>query len=305
MLSSSSTPSDVAQALSSHGYLPDDGLATAIYLALALRRPLLLEGEAGVGKTEVAKVLSRWTGGQLIRLQCYEGIDASQAVYDWDYSRQLLHLRAAEASGEARGVGTNALEDQLYHERFLLKRALLQAIDHQSLIAPVLLIDEVDRADDEFEAYLLEVLSDYQITVPELGVFTTTQPPVVILTSNRTRDVHDALKRRCLYHWVEHPDFEREVEIVRLRVPHVIEPLARQVAGAVEAMRQRNLYKPPGVAETIDWATALGTLGVTNLDEASVAATLGTVLKYREDADRVRSAGVSELVRAAIGRATA
>ena len=222
MLSPTSTPADVANALTSHGYLPDDGLATAIFLALSLKRPLLLEGEAGVGKTEVAKVLSRWTGGSLIRLQCYEGIDASQAVYDWDYSRQLLHLRAAEATGEARGLGTSILEDQLYNERFLLKRALLRAIDHGSLIPPVLLIDEVDRADDEFEAYLLEVLSDYQITIPELGVFTTTMPPIVILTSNRTRDVHDALKRRCLYHWVEHPDFEREVQIVRMRVPHVL-----------------------------------------------------------------------------------
>ena len=303
MISSSTTPADVANALSSHGYLPDDGLATAIYLAMALKRPLLLEGEAGVGKTEVAKVLSRWTGGALIRLQCYDGIDAAQAVYDWDYSRQLLHLRAAEATGEARGVGTSALEDQLYHERFLLKRALLQAIDHQSLIAPILLIDEVDRADDEFEAYLLEVLSDYQITVPELGVFTTTQPPVVILTSNRTRDVHDALKRRCLYHWVEHPTFEREVQIVRMRAPHVLEPLARQVAAAVEAMRTRNLYKPPGVAETIDWASSLALLGVSELDEATVEVTLGAVLKYREDQDKIRqNGGLGEIVKQAFER---
>ena len=303
MLSATSTPADVAEALGSHGYLTDDGLATAIYLALALRRPLLLEGEAGVGKTEVAKVLSRWSGGALIRLQCYEGIDASQAVYDWDYSRQLLHLRAAEATGDARGLGTSALEDQLYQERFLLKRAVLRAIDHQSLIPPVLLIDEIDRADDEFEAYLLEVLSDFQVTVPELGVFTTTQPPIVILTSNRTRDVHDALKRRCLYHWVEHPTFEREVDIVRLRVPHVLEPLARQVAGAVEAMRTRNLYKPPGVAETIDWANALSMLGVSELDERTVEATLGAVLKYREDQDRVRQQnGLADIVKQAFER---
>ncbi|MEY4229902.1 MAG: putative ATPase chaperone CoxD [Actinomycetota bacterium] len=303
MLSATSTPADVAEALGSHGYLTDDGLATAIYLALALRRPLLLEGEAGVGKTEVAKVLSRWSGGALIRLQCYEGIDASQAVYDWDYSRQLLHLRAAEATGDARGLGTSALEDQLYQERFLLKRAVLRAIDHQSLIPPVLLIDEIDRADDEFEAYLLEVLSDFQVTVPELGVFTTTQPPIVILTSNRTRDVHDALKRRCLYHWVEHPTFEREVDIVRLRVPHVLEPLARQVAGAVEAMRTRNLYKPPGVAETIDWANALSMLGVSELDERTVEATLGAVLKYREDQDRIRQqGGLADIVKQAFER---
>jgi MoxR-like ATPase len=299
----SSSPAAVSAALSAHGYLPDDGLATAVYLALALKRPLLLEGEAGVGKTEVAKVLSRWTGGQLIRLQCYEGIDAGQAVYDWDYSRQLLHLRAAEATGEARGLGTAALEGQLYQEQFLLRRALLRAVDHRSEIAPVLLIDEIDRADDEFEAYLLEVLSDYQITVPEIGVFTTPRPPVVILTSNRTRDVHDALKRRCLYHWVEHPSFDREVKIVRMRVPHVVEPLARQVAAAVAAMRSKHLYKPPGVAETIDWATAIASLGVTELDETTVDVTLGAVLKYREDQEKVRSnGGIAEVVKQAFER---
>ena len=285
-----------------NGYLPDDGLATSVFLAMALRRPLLLEGEAGVGKTEVAKVLSRWTGGRLIRLQCYEGIDVSQAVYDWDYSRQLLHLRAAEASGEAKGLGTGELEQQLYHERFLLKRALLDAIDHHDDVAPVLLIDEIDRADDEFEAYLLEVLSEYQITIPEIGRFTTSRPPIVILTSNRTRDVHDALKRRCLYHWVEHPDFEREVKIVRLRVPHVIESLARQVAAAVEALRALNLYKPPGVAETIDWAQALAALGVTELDEQTVEVTLGTVLKYREDQERARQHGLGPMVKQASAR---
>lgn len=289
-------------ALRAHGYLPDDGLATAIFLAITLRRPLLLEGEAGVGKTEVAKVLSRWTGGELIRLQCYEGIDASQAVYDWDYSRQLLHLRAAEASGEAERLGTETLENELYQERFLVKRALLHAIAEHHERPPVLLVDEVDRADDEFEAYLLEVLSDYQVTVPELGTFRAATPPVVVLTSNRTRDVHDALKRRCLYHWVEHPSFEREVEIVQLRVPQVTEGLARQVSAAVEALRELHLYKPPGVAETIDWATALGRLGVNQLDEATVAATLGTVLKYREDHERVQQHGVGDLVKHAVER---
>src|SRR3954453_22069741 len=293
---------DVSAALAAHSYLADEGLTTAIFLALALRRPLLLEGEAGVGKTEVAKVLSRWTRGELIRLQCYEGIDASQAVYDWDYSRQLLHLRAAEATGEAQGVGTDALEGQLYQERFLLKRALLRAIEPVAGPPPVLLIDEVDRADDEFEAYLLEVLSDFQITVPELGVFRAERPPIVILTSNRTRDVHDALKRRCLYHWVEHPTFQREVDIVRLRVPHVSETLARQVAGAVEALRTLHLYKPPGVAETIDWATALGRLGLTELDEATVESTLGTVLKYREDQERARQQGIAGMVKQAFER---
>jgi MoxR-like ATPase len=297
-----SHPLEVASALNANGYIADEGLATSVFLALTLQRPLLLEGEAGVGKTEVAKVLSRWTGGELIRLQCYEGIDVSQAVYDWDYSRQLLHLRAAEATGESLGLTTSALEQQLYHERFLLKRALLRAIDSRGDTAPVLLIDEVDRADDEFEAYLLEVLSEYQITVPELGRFAASRPPVVVLTSNRTRDVHDALKRRCLYHWVEHPDFEREVRIVRMRVPQALDKLARQVAAAVEALRELHLYKPPGVAETIDWAQALAALGVTELDERTVEATLGTVLKYREDQERTRQHGIADLVKQAFDR---
>ena len=293
---------EVSTALTAHGYLPDDGLATAVFLALTLRRPLLLEGEAGVGKTEVAKVLARWTGGELIRLQCYEGIDVSQAVYEWDYSRQLLHLRAAEATGEAAGAGAETLEADLYSERFLVKRALLRAIEVREGPVPVLLIDEVDRADDEFEAFLLEVLSDYQVTVPELGTFRATTPPIVILTSNRTRDVHDALKRRCLYHWVEHPSFEREIDIVRLRAPQVSEELTRQVAAATELMRAMQLYKPPGVAETIDWATSLGALGAATLDEALVTATLGTVLKYREDQERVTHQGVADLVKQAFER---
>jgi MoxR-like ATPase len=296
------TPADVSDALTRHGYLPDDGLATAVFLALELRRPLLLEGEAGVGKTELAKVLATWTGGELIRLQCYEGIDAAQAVYDWDYARQLLHLRAAEATGETTGRSSDAIEAELYQERFLIKRALLRAIGHGDGRPPVLLIDEIDRADDEFEAYLLEVLSDFQITVPELGLFRAETPPIVILTSNRTRDVHDALKRRCLYHWVEHPDFDREVAIVRLRVPECSEQLARQVAAAVETMRDLNLYKPPGVAETIDWATALGRLGVTQLDEHAIATTLGTVLKYREDHHRVEQHGLADVVKQAFER---
>jgi MoxR-like ATPase len=291
----------VRNALGGQSYLADEGLATAVFLALSLKRPLLLEGEAGVGKTELAKVIAAMTGGELIRLQCYEGIDASQAVYDWDYSRQLLHLRAAEASGEAKSKNTSLLESELYNERFLIKRALLRALDNRTTPA-VLLIDEIDRADDEFEAYLLEILSDFQITVPELGTFSATTPPIVVLTSNRTRDVHDALKRRCLYHWVEHPNFEREVAIVRLRVPQIAESLARQVAAAVEAMRGLNLYKPPGVAETIDWATALGQLGILELDETSVAATLGTVLKYREDHERVRETGIADLVKQAFDR---
>ena len=250
-----------------------------------------------MGKTEVAKVLSRWTGGELLRLQCYEGIDVSQAVYEWDYSRQLLHLRAAELRGGGADVAAQA-EDELFSERFLVRRPLLRAIEggRAGQPPPVLLVDEVDRADDEFEAYLLEILSDYAVTVPELRTFHAETPPVVVLTSNRTRDVHDALKRRCLYHWVEHPDFEREVAIVRLRAPGVDGSLARQVAAAVKAMRDLGLYKPPGVAETIDWALALAALGRTTLDADTVERTLGTVLKYREDADRVRASGVGDLV---------
>jgi MoxR-like ATPase len=239
------------------------------------------------------------TGGELIRLQCYEGIDVAQAVYDWDYARQLLHLRATEVTGESVAKSADDLEAELYGERFLLKRALLRAIEPVDGPPPVLLIDEIDRADDEFEAYLLEVLSDYQITIPEIGVYAATRPPLVVLTSNRTRDVHDALKRRCLYHWVEHPDFEREVAIVKLRVPDIDDRLARQVAGAVEALRELNLYKPPGVAETIDWAMALGRLGATQLDERVVANTLGAVIKYREDGQRVEQHGIADVVKQA------
>ena len=292
----------VSRSLGAHNYLADQGLATSVFLALTLKRPLLLEGEAGVGKTELAKVLASLTGGELIRLQCYEGIDATQAVYDWDYSRQLLHLRAAEASGEAANRGADALENELYQERFLLRRAALRALE-PAPAPPVLLIDEIDRADDEFEAYLLEVLSDFQVTIPELGTFKAPTPPIVILTSNRTRDVHDALKRRCLYHWIEHPTFDREVAIVRLRVPQVAISLARQVAAATEAMRGMQLYKPPGVAETIDWATALGSLGIANLDEDSVRSTLGAVLKYREDQERVETSGMTDLIKSAVQRA--
>jgi MoxR-like ATPase len=267
----------VRAALAEQNYLAEDGLTTAVYLALTLKRPLLLEGEAGVGKTELAKVIAAMTGAELIRLQCYE------------------------ASGEATNKQTNELESELYNERFLIKRALLRAIEQRDT-PPVLLIDEIDRADDEFEAYLLEILSDFQVTVPELGTFKATTPPIVILTSNRTRDVHDALKRRCLYHWVDHPSFEREVAIVRMRVPQIAESLAKQVAAAVEHMRSLNLYKPPGVAETIDWATALAQLGARELNESVVSATLGTVLKYREDHDRVREQGIAQIVAQAFDR---
>jgi MoxR-like ATPase len=286
---------DVSVALADQGYLADEGLATSIFLAMVLHRPLLLEGEAGVGKTEVAKVLSTWTGGALLRLQCYEGIDLSQAVYEWDYARQLLHLRAAESGG-------GASEDEVYSERFLVRRPLLTAIHHAPGPPPVLLIDEVDRSDDEFEAFLLEFLAEYAVTIPELGTFRAVEPPIVIITSNRTRDVHDALKRRCLYHWVEHPDFEREVAIIRLRAPEAMPDLATQVAAAVQQLRGLHLYKPPGVAEAIDWTLALAALGRSEIDERTVDLTLGTVLKYQEDQMRVRTSGIGDLVRAALQR---
>jgi MoxR-like ATPase len=293
--SSTLTVHDVAAALAEQGYLADEGLATSIFLSIVLHRPLLLEGEAGVGKTEVAKVLANWTGGVLLRLQCYEGIDVSQAVYEWDYARQLLHLRAAESGG-------GASEDEVYSERFLVRRPLLTAIHHAPGPPPVLLIDEVDRADDEFEAFLLEFLSEYAVTIPELDTFRAAEPPLVIITSNRTRDVHDALKRRCLYHWVEHPDFEREVSIIRLRAPEAMPGLATQVAAAVQQLRELHLYKPPGVAESIDWTRALAALGRASIDERTIDLTLGTVLKYQEDQTRVRATGIGELVKAALQR---
>jgi MoxR-like ATPase len=279
--------------LREHDYLADEGLSTAIFLSLKLGRPLFLEGEAGVGKTEVAKVLSRILETPLIRLQCYEGIDVYQAVYEWDYARQLLHIRAAEAFG---GEDRERVERDLYDREFLTSRPLLQALEHRGPMPPVLLIDEVDRSDDEFEAFLLEILSDFAVTIPELGTVRAERPPVAILTSNRTREVHDALKRRCLYHYIEHPSFEREVEIVRLRVPDAEERLARQVAAATEKMRTMDLYKPPGVAETLDWTEALVALGARELDEQLVEATLGSVLKYREDQQRAANAGLAALV---------
>jgi MoxR-like ATPase len=288
------TVEDVADALSSNGYLPDQGLATSVFLALTLHRPLLLEGDAGVGKTELAKAISRWTGGELLRLQCYEGLDVSSAVYEWDHARQLLHLRAAEAAHVSTDV--DELERGLYDERFLIRRPLLEAITPREGPPPVLLVDEIDRADDEFEAFLLEVLSDWAVTVPELGTIQAATPPVVVVTSNRTRDVHDALKRRCLYHWVDHPSVEREIEIIRLRAPGVPERLAAQVAVAAAKIRDAGVYKPPGVAESIDWATAVATLGKDELDPATADATLGTVLKYREDQARIRSMGLEELL---------
>lgn len=291
----------VMEQLAAHDYLADRGLATSIFLAAELERPLFLEGEAGVGKTEVAKVLAAITGAELIRLQCYEGIDVSQALYEWNYTRQLLHLRTAEATGSAHESSDVDLEDELFTDRFLIRRPLLAAIDHRSTVPPVLLIDEVDRADDEFEAFLLEALSDYSVTVPELGVFHAENPPLVIITSNRTRDVHDALKRRALYHWVEHPDFEREVAILEKKAPHVPASLARQVASATGQFRDMAMYKPPGVAETLDWANALHLLSQSKLTEEAVDATLGTLLKYREDQERARREGIQSVIEIALG----
>ncbi len=265
------------------------------FLALRLDRPLFCEGEAGVGKTELAHALATVLDAPLIRLQCYEGIDSSQALYDWDFPRQLLHLRAAEATG---AVDTVALEGELYDRRFLLARPLLQAIQ---TTPSVLLIDEIDRADDEFEAFLLEVLADFSVTVPELGTITAEVPPTVVVTSNRTRDVHDALKRRCLYHWVEHPDPRREAAIVRLRVPEAAERLVAEVTAVTQWLRQHNLQKPPGVAETIDWARAAVALGADRLDDDLVAATLGAVVKYREDAARIGRLDVQAALDHAMG----
>ncbi len=278
----------VTSALAGQDYLADEGLATAVYLALRLRRPLLLEGEAGVGKTEVARALAAWSGGELIRLQCYEGIDASQAVYEWDYSRQLLHLRAVEASGAATGSDVAEITDELYDERFLVRRPLLRSLSAVDGVPPVLLIDEVDRADDEFEAFLLEILSDYAISVPELGTFRAEVPPVVVITSNRTREIHDALRRRCFYYWLDYPDAARELEIVRVRVPEAAAGLLRQVVAFVQQLRNVELFKLPGVAESIDWTRALMALGKDELDGATIDETLGVLLKYEDDVGRIR-----------------
>jgi MoxR-like ATPase len=280
---------EVLVALERADYLPDRGLATAILLALAMRRPLLLEGEAGVGKTEVGKTLARILDAELIRLQCYEGIDSSQALYEWDYARQLLYARAVQ-SGE---LDARERVSELYGPEFLVERPLLRAIRAGS--SAVLLIDELDRADDEFEAFLLEILSDYSVTVPEIGTIAAAEPPVVIVTSNRTRELHDALKRRCLYHWIDFPDAEREAAIIRLRVPGVSEALARSVANAVARLRGLDLVKPPGAAEAIDWAQALVLLGASSVGDDGAGETLGWAVKNREDLRKVGALGVDAL----------
>jgi MoxR-like ATPase len=285
----------VIERLGERRYIGDRALATAIFLALRLGKPLFIEGEAGVGKTEAAKVMADALGARLIRLQCYEGIDAAHAVYEWNYPRQLLHIRLLNEADDR-----HAAEQEIFSPQFLLRRPLLDAIDNTDEVPPVLLIDEIDRSDEEFEAFLLELLSDFQISIPELGTIRARQQPFVVITSNRTREVHDALKRRCLYHWIDYPSVEKEIAIVRARAPEAAAELAREVTNLVHGLRDMDLYKVPGIAETLDWARSLAVLGATRIDASLVDATLGAALKYQEDLERVRPA-VPELVERARG----
>ena len=280
----------LAQRLGGVDYLVDEGLATSMFLSLRLPQPLLLEGEAGVGKTEAARSLAAVLETPLVRLQCYEGIDAAEALYEWNYPRQLLSIRLADSQGAALG------EEELFGSDYLIRRPLLRALEHPGPRPAVLLIDEIDRADDDFEAFLLELLGEASVTIPELGTITATHPPTIVLTSNRTRDLHDAVKRRCLYHWIDYPTPEREVEIIRRRVKGAAETLAVEVADAVSRMRESDVQKPPGIAEAIDWLAALELLGIDRLDEAAVDLTLGSVLKYDEDQEVIRAAGLDQFV---------
>jgi MoxR-like ATPase len=286
------TIEEVEERFAKQGYIADRTLATTIYLAASLRKPVFLEGEPGVGKTEVAKVMAQVLETELIRLQCYEGLDANTALYEWNYPRQMLELRLEEARGiEKQEIGKN-----IFSEEFLLKRPLLQAIQASGENPPVLLIDEVDRSDEEFEAFLLEILSDFQITIPEIGTVGTKNIPFVVLTSNRTRELHDALKRRCLYLWIDYPTFEKEMDIIRSRVPGIRDELGRQVCGFMQLMRSRDFYKRPGVAETIDWALALMSLDVDELSSDTVDATLGCILKYKEDIQKIQEDGLPQAI---------
>jgi MoxR-like ATPase len=284
---------DTLALLSSGNYVADRSLATALYLALKLKRPLFLEGEAGVGKTEIAKVLSGTLGRRLVRLQCYEGLDVASAVYEWNYSRQMIEIRLAEAAGDSN---RDALGADVFSERFLIKRPLLQALEKDIAGAPVLLIDELDRTDEPFEAYLLEVLSDFQITIPEIGTIRAEEPPIVVITSNRTREIHDALKRRCFYHWVAYPDAARELEILKVKAPAAAAELSRQVVGFVQELRKRDLFKLPGIAETIDWTEALIQLDRVSLDPRAINDTLGVLLKYQDDIAKIRGSEAANIL---------
>jgi len=286
-VSAPATIEDVERRLRERRYIGDRSLATSIFLALKLQKPLFIEGEAGVGKTEAAKVMADVLDARLIRLQCYEGIDLAHAVYEWNYPRQLLHIRLM-GEGPNSQVDRRVAEREIFSSEFLLRRPLLDAIDNDDATPPVLLIDEIDRSDEEFEAFLLELLSDFQVSIPEIGTITAKRVPFVVITSNRTREVHDALKRRCLYHWIDYPDLEKEVEIVRARAPEAADGLAREVAALVQGLRGMDLYKVPGVAETLDWARSLAALGATRIDAGLVSATMGAALKYQEDLERVR-----------------
>ena len=289
-------PSSVDQTLellNRGDYIAERSLATAVYLALSMGRPLFLEGEPGVGKTQIAKVLSQVLGRRLVRLQCYEGLDIASAVYEWNYPRQMIEIRLAEAEGVR---SREALAQDIYAERFLIRRPLLLALEADVAGPPVLLIDELDRADEPFEAFLLEVLSDFQVTVPELGTIKAVQPPIVVITSNRTREIHDAVKRRCLYHWVDYPDAQRELRIVERMAPGISSRLAEQLVNAVQKLRTMELFKPPGVAETLDWARALGVLNALQLDPVLLEDTLGVVLKYHDDIERIKQTGVQSLL---------
>jgi MoxR-like ATPase len=287
------TIDELQQALAANNYVADRPLATALFLALKLQKPLLLEGEAGVGKTEVAKTLARMTGRHLIRLQCYEGLDVNTTIYEWNYTRQMLQIRLLEAVG---ATDSHATMKEIFGPEFLIKRPLLQAIEESWDQPPILLIDEIDRADEEFEAFLLELLSDWQISIPEIGTIRAAQPPTVIITSNRTREVHDALKRRCLFYWIDYPSLEKEQRIVAARIPGIGEKLSGQVVAFVQELRKMDLYKLPGVAETLDWATALVALDAQDLTASVVDDTLGAILKYQDDVLQVRGAGVNTLL---------
>ena len=291
-----STVDETASRLSEGDYVAERSLATAVFLTLKMRRPLFLEGEAGVGKTEVARVLARVLGRRLVRLQCYEGLDVASAVYEWNYPRQMIRIRLAEAAGPDRGASMESLEEDIFSRRYLIERPLLQALDSGPGGAPVLLIDELDRADEPFEAYLLELLADFQITIPELGTITAAEPPVVVITSNRTREIHDAIKRRCYYHWVDYPDAARELAILRARAPGTTEALSREVVAFVQSLREIDLFKAPGVAETIDWAQALTELDVLALSPDVVDDTLGSLLKYQDDIARIRGSEAARII---------